>query len=428
MKSSRFRRFAVSSLLLALAVPWAASASAQTITERGFVEGTGWIFPENAPNDRTHLVGDLLVRGELFFKPTTWAQFAAGVDVRANSHDQVDARWRLDLSDRDPLRPAFALRRLSATLSRGPLTVDAGKQFVRWGKTDIVTPTDRFAPRDFLNVVENEFLPITAVRAVVQAGSNSVDAIWVPFFTPSRTPLVDERWTVIPPAAAGITIRDAGADLPDGAETGLRFAHTGSAVEYSLSVFDGFNHLPNLDVLTAASADSAGQPCATCVSALIRRMYPSLRSYGADVAVPTKWLTIKGETAYFTSSSPTTDEYVLYVVQLERQTGEWLLVGGYAGETVTARRAVLGFAPDRGLTRSFVGRASYTIDANRSFAVETAVRQNADGFYLRVEYSQARGEHWRTTLAGAAIGGRAGDFLGQYNRNSHVTMSVRYSF
>jgi len=57
--------------------------------------------------------------------------------------------------------------------------------------------------------------------------------------------------------------------------------------------------------------------------------------------MPTRWFTIKSEIGYFTSSSPLTDEYVLYVVQLERQTGEWIIIGGYAGEAVTVKRSML---------------------------------------------------------------------------------------
>jgi hypothetical protein len=75
-----------------------------------------------------------------------------------------------------------------------------------------------------------------------------------------------------------------------------------------------------------------------------------------------------------------------------------------------------------------VARASYTIDANRSAAVETAIRQNGHGEYVKGEYSQARGQHWRATAAGALIRGHVDDFLGQYRRNSHVTLSLRYSF
>ena len=36
-----------------------------------------------------------------------------------------------------------------------------------------------------------------------------------------------------------------------------------------------------------------------------------------------------------TSTSGNADNYLLYVVQLERTIGEWTLVGGYSGENVT---------------------------------------------------------------------------------------------
>ncbi len=397
----------------------AGAAGAQTVTQRGFVEGGGFLYPETAPNDNTRTIGDLLVREEVFVKASAWLQFAAGIDVRANSHDQVDNEWRLDFSDRGTRRPLLAVRRLSATIHRGPLTVDVGKQFIRWGKADIVTPTDRFAPRDFLNVVDNEFLAVTGARAVVQLGDDAFEAVWLPRMTPSRIPLLDQRWTAVPAAAAAVPIVDVtGNSLPDGSQTGARWSHTGAGFEYSVSFFDGFNHLPNIV--------STFRPFPPEIA--ITRTYPSIRTYGADAAVPTRWFTIKGEAAYFTSAATDTDEYILYVLQLERQTGEWAIVGGYAGEAVTDRRAALTFAPDRGMTRSFVGRASYTIDPLRSIAFETAIRQSGDGVYGKVEYSQARGEHWRATVTAVAISGHSDDFLGQYRRNSHATATLRYSF
>jgi hypothetical protein len=421
---SVFRFFFV--LFVFFVVP--AQATAQTtFTQRGFVEGSAFLFPQEAPNDSTRVVGDALARDEVFIKPAPWIQFAGGVDLRFNSHDQTDRALRVDFSDRGVRRPSIAVRRLSATVTHNALTVDAGKQFIRWGKTDIVTPTDRFAPRDFMNVVDTEFLAVTGVRAAVQAGSGSdagrdtFEAVWVPRLTPSRVPLLDQRWTVVPPAAAGIPIVDAGAVLPEGSETGLRWSHVGAGLEYSLSYFDGFNHLPNIDVSPALNA-------ARALEIDVRRSYPSIRTYGADLALPTRWLTIKAETAYFTSTTPATDEYVLYVVQLERQMGEWVFVAGYAGEAVTADRAALAFAPDRGLARSIVARASYTIDARRSVAIESAVRQDGEGVYAKGEYSQAQGQHWRATMTGVLIAGASDDFLGQYRRNSHVTVALRYSF
>ena len=79
---------------------------AQTVGQRGFVEGGGLLFPQTTVNDDAHVVGDLLVRDEVFVKPSRWIQFAGGLDLRANTHDQVDSPWRPDLGDRGALAPA----------------------------------------------------------------------------------------------------------------------------------------------------------------------------------------------------------------------------------------------------------------------------------------------------------------------------------
>jgi hypothetical protein len=150
--------------------------------------------------------------------------------------------------------------------------------------------------------------------------------------------------------------------------------------------------------------------------------------YGADIAIPTPYLTFKGEVAYVTSPPATSDEYVLYVVEIERQIGEWLLDVGYAGETVREDRVDLSFAPDRSMAKSIIGRAAYTLDPQRTVVIEGAARQDGDGFYGRLEYSQGLSEHWRLTLTGVGLAGDEDDFLGQYHRNSYGALALRYSF
>jgi hypothetical protein len=400
-----------------------AAAGAQTLSIRGFGEGEVFVFPQEALADPTRVIGHVLARAEVFYKPAPVIQFAGGLDFRANSHEQVESGWQLDYWDRGAQRPGLSVRRLSATYAKGRLTVDGGKQFVRWGKTDIVTPTDRFAPRDFLNVINGEFLAVTAVRAVIQLRDDSFDGVWTPRFTPSRTPLLDQRWSGIPPEAVQIPVVDGGGVMPSGDQFGFRWSHLG-AIEYSLSYFDGFNHLPLI-----RSTVNVAPP-----AVVVTRLYPAIRTYGGDLTAPTPWFTIKGEAAFFESSSSDAppdergDDYVLFVVQLERQTGEWTFVGGYAGEIRIRSRSLLPFAPDRGLTHAILGRGAYTLDPNRSVALEGAARENGRGVYIRGEYSQAHGQHWRTTLAGAVIGGEEDDFLGQYRRNSYASVTLRYSY
>ena len=385
---------------------------AQNFTHRGFVETGLTLYPQAAPGDSARATAESLVRDEAFYKFGSHWRFAAGLDARTDSHRQVERSLEFSWPDRVLRRPVLAVRRLSASYTRGPLSLEFGKQFIRWGKADILNPTDRFAPRDFLNVAQPDFLPVTGARLTCGGQSDSIDLVWVPLFTPSRMPLAGQRWAPLP---AGVPLRDLGSRFPGGSQFGARWNHIGRLAEYSLSFYDGRNHLPLIDARLALPVE-------------FQRFYPRLRMYGADAALPLRWLTLKGEAAYFSSSTRQADEYVLYVVQLERQIGEWTLVGGYAGEAVTARRSTLEFAPDRGLTRALLARAGYTIDANRSLALETAVRRNGDGMWLKFEYSQAFGRHWRATAGFAWIRGVASDFLGQYHRNSHAILALRYSF
>jgi len=391
---------------------------AQNFEQRGFIENQALFYPQKAPNDSAQAVDQAAIRWEASYKLTPWLKFNGALDARADTHRQVDREARLDLDDRTIQRPALSLREFSATIHRGKVTAQIGRQIIRWGKTDILTPTDRFAPKDYLSsVVDSDFLAVPAARITIANATDSLDAIWQPWFTPSRTPLLDQRWTALPPELNGVTIVDAGARYPGRSQFGLRWNHVASRYEYSLSYFDGFNNLP----LFNATLDPA------TLTARAQRFYPEMRMYGADVALPLPWLTVKGEAGYFTSTTPGAQDYVLYVIQVERQVKEWSLVGGYAGEARTAGAAnPLSFAPDLGFAKSFVGHATLTIDVNRSLTVETAVR--SAGSFVRVEYSQALGQHWRVTPGVAWIRGDMTDFLGQYHRNSYASLAVRYSF
>ncbi len=392
--------------------------AAQSFEQRGFFENETLLYPQTAPNDSGQVVNDTLFRWEASYQPATWIKFSTALDARVDTHNQAERTWAFDVDDRSVRRPPFSLRRMSATLHKGKWTAELGRQFIRWGKADILNPTDRFAPKDYLSsVVNSDFLGVSAARLTYESGPNTVDLVWQPWFTPSRTPLLNQRWTVEPQELSGFNIVDGGSRYPGGSQWGARWNHVASGYEYSLCFFEGFNNLPSFDgkLLPALSP-----------TVEIQRFYPRLRLYGGDAAVPLRWFTIKSEAAYYTAPDGNNDEFALYVVQLERQVKEWSFAGGYAGEAVTRSTNPYQFSPERGFARSFVGHASLTIDANRSLTFEAAVR--AKGSFVRGEYSQAFGQHWRATAGATWIRGDMTDFLGQYNRNSYFSLALRYSF
>lgn len=402
---------------LAAALAVTLAAVAQDFSHRGFLETRLLAFPQTAPNDRGRATAAALLRSEVFCKLSTGWRLAGGVDARTDTHHEVQRRWALGWQDRERQRPAFTIRRLSAAYSRAPVEIELGKQFIRWGKADILNPTDRFAPRDYLAVVDNDFLAVTAARLALGAHANAVELVLAPRFTPSRIPLVNQRWAPLP---AGLAIREIPPRFPGGPQFGARWNHVGAGLEYSLSFYEGYHHLPSFDIRPLSPSPPGPLQA--------QRFYPKLRMFGGDGALPLKWLTLKGEAARLGSSDVRADQYWLYVVQLERQTGEWTLVGGYAGRKAIRRGSDWRFSPDRGLARAFLGRAAYTMDANRSFAVEAAIRQDGEGTWVKAEYSHALGHHWRALASFTLIRGSSADFLGQYRRNSHVGLTLRYSF
>ncbi len=311
-----------------------------------------------------------------------WLRLAGAFDARFDTHQQVERSAHLDWQDRTLQRPALSLREFNATITKGKLTAEFGKQFIRWGKADILNPTDRFAPKDFLTVTDPDFLAVLAARVIYDTGTDSFDLVWQPRFTPSRTPLLNERWTVLPQAVDGLPLVDLGSEFPGRSSFGARWNHIGSGYEFSASFYDGFNSLPVFQGISQHHRKPRSILCG-----LIRRF---------DCMAPMRpcrcrWFTVKTEAAYYTSPDHQQDEYVIYVIQFERQIKELSIVAGYAGDAITARTPTLQFSPELGFARAVLAHAQYTIDSNRSVSVDAAVRQNGQGSWLRAEYSQAFG-------------------------------------
>lgn len=392
-------------------------AQAQDFTQRGYIETGLTVFPQTAPGDSGQAIGDALLRYEASKKIANWIRIYAAFDARTDTHRMAEREWRFDWQDRGIERPAFSLRRLSATVHKGAFNFEFGKQLIRWGKADVFNPMDRFAPRDFLAVVDTDFLGIPAARLTYEKGADTIELISQLRFTPSRVPLLNQRWVVLPQEAQGITFTNGQRRYPGGTATGVRWNHIAKGYEYSAAFYDGHNHLSQFELSLTPKFTVA-----------INQSFVQMRMYGAAAAVPLRWFTLKGESGYFTSSTKTADEYFQYVIQLERQSGEWSFVGGYAGEAVTVHRNPIGFAPDRGLSKSFVGRASLQIDPQQVVALEGAIRQNGDGSWLKGEYTRTLSAQWKAVAGFSWIRGAPGDFLGQYKRNSHVLLALRWSF
>jgi hypothetical protein len=391
---------------------------AQGFSQRGFVEIGGSFYPQTFPIDPTRGIGGILVQYEPKWRPKPWFTLSGSFDVYMASHQQVAPGLHFDWQDRLLQRSTFSVRELAAVFTKAHFTITLGKQFIRWGEADFLNPTDQFAPTDLLNLVDQEVLPVTAVRVRYGRGNNNFNFVWQPGFTPARIPLVNQRWTFLPPAYYYYDVIDKGSMLPGRSSFGIRWGHSAARYEYSLSYYNGFNCFPDFNDHVEAAVSRV----------TFSRVYPTLRLYGGDLTVPLSQFTFKAEGAYYTSSTKNQDEYVLYLLQVERQIHELWVMFGYVGEVVTAQGDALQYPGQRGFARGFISNLFYTIDSNRTLTLDMFIRQNGASSLVIPAYSQSLREHWRATVGFAWLRGEPSDFLGQYHRNSFVSAGLRYSF
>jgi len=92
---------------------------AQNFDQRGFIEERTVVYPESAPGDSGHFVNTAAFRYEGSYTWTPWLKLSGSVDAQTDTHRQVARDPVLDVDDRSLARPAFSIRRLSATIHRG---------------------------------------------------------------------------------------------------------------------------------------------------------------------------------------------------------------------------------------------------------------------------------------------------------------------
>ena len=114
--------------LVAMLAP--AGTTAQTLSQKGFIEAKGIGYPETTVQDDTRLVGEALLRYEVSAKPAPWLRIGGALEARGDTHDQTS--WHgIDWSDRGLTRPGLGVRRLDTTISHSPVALQVEKQFIR---------------------------------------------------------------------------------------------------------------------------------------------------------------------------------------------------------------------------------------------------------------------------------------------------------
>lgn len=160
----------------------------------------------------------------------------------------------------------------------GAWRVRGGRQIFAWGRSDRINPTDVASSRDLTALVstdEEERRGEAAIRIDFEIGDGYVtQAYWIPEFRPDRfgDPVVD---------------RSDASEFSWSDQAGLRLERTGGDIDWSVTLYRGPNHRPQLAPTGAGVANS----------------YPMRTMLGVDAATSFGDTTLRGEIAHYWSEN-----------------------------------------------------------------------------------------------------------------------------
>ncbi len=316
-----------------------------------------------------------------------------------------------------------------------------GKQFIFWGKTDWLNPTDNINPWDYKNItseVEDYRLPVTAVKGNLYFGNFNLESVLLLHFEPHKIPVN------LPPVMGGLELRNEPTVFPENKLSNLQYAFRLSSqlfnVDYSFSYFHGFDRNPSLSFVFVRGL-GVQPPYLTAQTS-----YKKIDIFGFDFVTTKDKFAFTGEAAYFlTEDKDGTDIYIknpnlYYVVGLdyaatddlsfnlqfsqkilfkydkESEENEWLI------RTRQARPV------DDKITSTVTGKIQYSLGSYTSLLVIGVMNLKDKDFFLLpiLNYNFADGVN---ISAGATwFNGPADSPFGRIKTDSKAFLEVKYSF
>lgn len=202
---------------------------------------------------------------------------SASADLSERLRLRVDGTvYRFDQDRGDSTRTA--LREAFVQWDGEETEVRLGPQIIAWGRADRINPTDNLTARDYtapFAVDDTQRIGAAVLSVVREFGSPGRLMLMAKRFRPSKGPS--------DAAEVALPLRPDG----DKDEYALKFDHTGQALDWSVSYFNGLEKLRSLQIERGAGGRIAG----------VSRGYAPLEAIGADAAVTVGAWGIRGELA-----------------------------------------------------------------------------------------------------------------------------------
>ncbi|HDQ41425.1 MAG TPA: AMIN domain-containing protein [Desulfonatronum sp.] len=304
-----------------------------------------------------------------------------------------------------------------------------GKQAVRWGKADQISPVDNVNPQDLREFLipdlEDRKIPNWMARVRLFPGDFTLEGVFVPFFEPDRFDFAGTKWALLGTRPTGLDIRETRPSKNLGhADWGLRTATTVAGWDLAASYLYAWEKSPRLRL------DPAG-PLGPALLADYHRQH----IVGLEFETTLNKFGLRGEGAYFDKQSLHTQtldslakpvaHYVIGVDYLGQQ--DWYANIQFSHQHVFAYEpGILLHRRDDYFLNGEINREFWR--GNFMLKLGWAVDLQDGGSFLTPEAILTYFRNLELSLGVNVFSGPEDPLFGRYRDNDQVFLKAKYFF
>ncbi len=339
----------------------------------------------------------------------------------------------------------FNMRELYLDLYFDNFDLRIGKQQVVWGKADGVFITDIVSPLNLTEFLLPDFdeirIGVIAAKMNYYIGNSTIEAIWIPQFTPTTRPQPGSIWYIQPDSPAPATFDWSQSKISPSLENSeffLKYSTMTSKIDFELMGAYTWDDNPSLHIQKEFVIDSTTMPPSpTLSSLLITPKHHRLTVGGGSFSTEIKGVILRGEAAYYNGKYfQTTDpkavdaliqkDYLHYVAGLDFNIGSVKLSAQFIQQYILDHDDMM-YQKEAVNTATFLAHYDMLRETLHLEIFSYIGLTNNDAL-IRPRITYDFDDSFNILIGGNIfVGNRDGQF-GQYQDNSMVYAKIKYNF
>ncbi|MCD6268690.1 MAG: DUF1302 family protein [Deltaproteobacteria bacterium] len=349
------------------------------------------------------------------------------------------------------------------------LSMTVGKQIVRWGKTDQLSPVDNINPQDLrlfiLPELEDRKIPIWMLKLQGFGDNWSWEALYIPWFENSDIDYFNSDWAIfrhlpeeikasnLPPEFKDyadhvlIIDRDKPANTLGNGEFGGRISFTAGQIDFSFSYLYGWENQPNIESFPIKNLNVDGsfsgddiedlpnQPDLIFTDERIAITYKRQQVAGLEFETTIGCFGLRGEAAYFdhmsflASDLTSTRKPVFHTVLGLDYTSatDWYFNTQFSWMKILSYSSRILYFEDDNL--ALMGEISKPLfDHNLELRLRYNYTLSDGSYYLEPSITLKYFTNIEIELAANILGGDKDTLFGSFKENDQLFLRAKYYF